>query len=120
MKSGIGLDLPTEAQWEYACRAGTTTLYSHGERADSDYIWYALNASSETHSVGMRKPNPWGLYDVHGNVWEWCRDFWNDTTGRVIRGGGWTASFDWCTSFSRDYYTSSNWNNHTGFRLVVE
>ncbi len=97
--------LPTEAQWEYACRAGSITAYYFGDDPAKlgDYAWFAANSSMKTHAVAGKLPNAWGLYDMHGNVWEWCRDFFEkyplkDVTdprssligqGRVGRGGGW-------------------------------
>ena len=103
-----GLALPSEAQWEYACRAGTTTHYSFGDDEQNlhDYAWADLAAGHRTHPVATKLPNPWGLYDVHGNVWEWCADDsykytadpTDDSARRVpdamtktLRGGSWST-----------------------------
>ena len=111
--------LPTEAQWEYACRAGTTTAYSFGDDPKDlgDYAWYSDNAGWRIHPVGEKKPNPWGLYDMHGNVWQWCQadygpypskdviDPINTIKGsidaRVSRGGSWDGNAGWCRAAAR-------------------
>ena len=131
-RTGLDFDLPTEAQWEYACRAGTTTTYSYGNSANGNYMWYMNNSSWQTHEVGTKQPNPWGLYDMHGNVWERCLDWYGtlsygtDPKGsssgsdRVFRGGGWPRSDSYCTSSYRYYYGPSYENNSSsiGFRLA--
>ncbi len=119
-KAGPGagkFQLPREAQWEYACRVGSKTKYCFGddETRLGDYAWYRKNSGNMTHPVGEKKPNGWGLYDMHGNVWEWCQDWWKDgaykeppvdgPTGavslRVLRGGGWDAPATYCRSAFR-------------------
>jgi len=127
--------LPTEAEWEYACRAGTATAFSFGD-ADStlgDYAWYTSNSGSTTHPVGQKKPNAWGLYDMHGNVWEWCADWYGDYpkgavtdpqgpasgTARVLRGGSWGSAPATCRSAHRFYLTPAYRYYYCGFRVVV-
>ena len=129
-RTGLYFDLPTEAQWEYACRAGTTTTYSYGNSANGNYMWYSSNSSSKPHPVGTKSANPWGLYDMHGNVWEWCLD-WDATLSygtdpkgsssgadRVRRGGSWYSSAVTCTSSGRNSNIPSFERNDRGFRLV--
>ncbi len=112
--------LPSEAEWEYACRAGTTTRYYFGDDESKlgVYAWYDEDWNSgSTHPVGQKKPNPWGLYDMHGNVFEWCQDRWHDNYNgapsdgnawesgsgslRVSRGGGWYGIAGYCRSANR-------------------
>ena len=129
-RTGVEFDLPTEAQWEYASRAGAMTIYSYGNSADGDYMWYNANSSRSSHDVGSKNPNPWGVYDMHGNVYEWCLD-WSGTlaygtdpkgassgTDRVFRGGSWFSSARYCGLSWRHSIPPSNRFGDYGFRLV--
>ena len=138
-KTELELDLPTEAQWEYACRTGTTSKYNNGGDAEADLKTlgrYKGNQSdgrggySEHTKVGLYLPNAWGLYDMHGNVYEWCLDWYGnlesstDPTGpssgsyRVYRGGGWDSNAGSCTSSYRFSNNPSYEFNSCGFRLA--
>ncbi len=124
--------LPTEAQWEYACRAGTTTPYNTGKTISTDQACYE---NDETTEVGSFKSNPWGLYDMHGNVWEWCSDWYDkdyngnsrsiDPTGpasgtyHVLRGGSWQYGLRNCRSANRGWDLSDDRRGHDGFRVVI-
>jgi len=136
-QEGVEYRLPTEAQWEYACRAKTSTPYSYGDDASKleQYAWYSKNAwgigEKYAHRVGQKQPNPWGLYDIHGNVWEWCLDWYGDYENaevddpsgpasgerRVLRGG----SFDYDTVVCRSAFRFGRQpdilNNLIGFRV---
>jgi formylglycine-generating enzyme required for sulfatase activity len=121
--------LPTEAEWEYACRAGTTGDYAGSLDA---MAWYSSNSGSRTHPVGQKQPNAWGLYDMHGNVWEWCQDWYGgyptgavtdpkgaeSGSGRVTRGGSWINSAANCRSALRGISSPGYRFIYLGFRLV--
>ncbi|WP_457553356.1 formylglycine-generating enzyme family protein [Desulfobacula sp.] len=149
MNKGI-YRLPTEAEWEYACRAGTATAYSWGDTIDCSKAMYANNSKKESKCINYFKPrgfpqnqaapvksfapNPWGFYDMHGNVWEWCADPYQDyktkqfdqgydpikTGTRVKRGGSWYKYGWYCRSANRAYAHPGAKFQTTGFRLVLE
>jgi len=141
--SGSNARLPTEAEWEYACRAGTNTPFSFGDNITSEQVNYDGNFPYDNDKIGLSRqktvpikslpPNAWGLYEMHGNVWEWCQDWYGGYpagpvtnpegsqagVGRVVRGGSW-GSFGWgCRSVIRSWYESDARYDDLGFRLVV-
>jgi len=136
-KTGRRAALPTEAQWEFACRAGTTSSWFHGvsERLAADYAWYGDNSENKTHPVGLKKPNPWGLYDMTGNVWEWCSDFYQkhaypkgeviDPTGptkgdtRITRGGAWGDNTELLRPAARNCVGPEVANQGLGLRCAI-
>ena len=129
-----GYRIPTEAQWEYACRAGTTTTWVHGsiEAGLENYAWYSVNSNNKTHETGKKTANAFGLYDMHGNVWEWCWDFFggfpNGTetdyrgpvsgSAHIDRGGSWNETATRTGSSYRDARNFNISDNSLGFRLV--
>ncbi|MBK8035808.1 MAG: formylglycine-generating enzyme family protein [Verrucomicrobiaceae bacterium] len=138
LPAGWGYRLPTEAEWEYCCRAGPrTTIFSHGDDWDTtaygNYAWFSGNAASATHPVEQKLPNAWGLSDMHGNVWEWVKDFYNATqypggsvtdpqgpvsgTNHVVRGGSWVniALLSRCAQ----RFQIATTGNFVGFRVVL-
>jgi formylglycine-generating enzyme required for sulfatase activity len=134
--------LPSESEWEYACRAGATTAYSFGDNAAElgEYAWYGENSDSQTHPVGQKQPNAFGLYDMHGNVWEWCADDWHESykrepkdgsvwikdnknyedpeTGKLLRGGSWDNFARNCRSACRYFNLARGQSYFNGFRVV--
>ena len=140
LPEGYEYTLPTEAQWEYACRAGTTTALNSGKNLSSqnkcpemdEVGWYKYNSDETTHPVGQKLPNAWGLYDMHGNVWEWCLDWYGayptssvtdpkgPSTGsdRVVRGGSWNYYAYYCRSAYRNY-GDPGYHGSIGFRVAL-
>ncbi|WP_346341716.1 formylglycine-generating enzyme family protein [[Phormidium] sp. ETS-05] len=145
-KTGFAYRLPSEAEWEYACRAGTTTPFYFGDTITTDLANYDGNQTygngpkgefrQKTTPVGSFPPNAWGLYDMYGNVWEWCQDVWHDNynnaptdgsaweTGgnpniRVLRGGSWNNDPRDCRSGQRNRYDWVSGSNDYGFRVAV-
>ncbi len=140
VKSGAVYRLPTEAEWEYACRAWTSTSFSYGEDPEytnlANFAWFDRNSSGTTHPVGEKLPNPWGLYDMFGNVSEWCQDWYGSYPGgllpdpqgpgssttheRAIRGGNYAANDDeFGRSANRGFDTPGSNGPRVGFRVVL-
>jgi len=137
--TGRQVTLPSETQWEYAARAGTTTAYFFGESESQlgEYGWYDKNSEGKTHPVGQKKTSPWGLYDLLGNVWEWCQDDWDDwddhyhnlpkdgspiknnSNTKVVRGGSWYSKASICRGGNRNRDIADFRLGSLGCRVVV-
>ena len=129
--------LPSEAEWEYAARAGTQTAFSFGNDASelSNYGWFGNNSKSQTQPGGQLKPNTWGLYDMHGNVWEWCQDWYDPEyyskspqenpqgppigNFRMLRGGAWGLNSLVCRSANRNWSSQDDRSSNVGFRVIA-
>jgi formylglycine-generating enzyme required for sulfatase activity len=127
--------LPSEAEWEYACRAGSTNLFSFGDTTTEadQYAWTMENSSERSHPVGQKRPNAWGLHDMHGNVWEWCSDWFAPYPGtaltnpagparsefKVFRGGGWNQAIEFARTRNRFMMSPTNGIHFVGFRLAL-
>ncbi len=131
--SEYGFRLPTEAEWEYACRAGSTTMFHFGDDPSrlGDYAWFLDNSGETTHPVGQKNPNAWGLYDMHGNVFEWCQDFYFERAvasvdpqgprkgvDRILRGGAWYNAPRFQRSANRGQKGPQHRDHGYGFRVV--
>jgi formylglycine-generating enzyme required for sulfatase activity len=133
--AGCQYRLPTEAEWEFACRAGTSTRFhfGDGDAPLADHAWHSTNSGGQTHPAGAKKPNAWGFFDMHGNVWEWCQDRYgplsrgavSDPSGpplglnRVFRGGSWGVQAARCRSAYRVWNAPGYRDYTVGFRLAL-
>ncbi len=153
IKAGLHIRLPSEAEWEYACRAGTVGEFFFSEDgpflddseipqnvrlALDEFAWFDLNSVETTHPIGLKLPNPWGLHDMLGNVWEWCADVWHDEylnapndgsawiegnerqPRRCLRGGAWDMNAFRCRSSYRSYDHREMATHRIGFRVAVD
>ena len=143
LEDAAGYRLPTEAEWEYACRAGSTGAWCFGDDQSrlTEYAWYQDNSGERPHPPGLKKPNAWGLFDMHGNVPEWCEDIYQpyppgpalDPRGleteserirrqapRVVRGGSFLVKAIFIRSAARNWLAPQNRRTHTGFRLALD
>jgi formylglycine-generating enzyme required for sulfatase activity len=133
---GFTYRLPSEAEWEYACRAGGTDVFASQPRPLNTLAWWDDNSGQQSHPVGQKSPNDFGLYDMHGNVWEWCQDYYHEgyrgapangsarrrkgATGyRVMRGGSWDYDSSHARSANRDSLAPHTRGNHVGLRVVA-
>ncbi|MFZ1614337.1 MAG: SUMF1/EgtB/PvdO family nonheme iron enzyme, partial [Holophaga sp.] len=130
---GMAFRLPTEAEWEYACRAGSTSAFYWGSYSADAFAWYSMNAGSTSHPVATKAPNAWGLYDMSGNGWEWCQDWFGTYasdpevdptgpafgTGRVLRGGGFAYGLPYLRSALRAFADPTSQYGHVGFRVAL-
>ena len=135
LPAGYEYRLPSEGEWEYACRAGATNLYNFGDDASvaDQFAWTTENSDAATHPVGQKRPNAWGLHDMHGNVWEWCSDWFEaypaapltDPVGpatskyKLFKGGGWNQDLEYGRASSRFMMSPSNGIHFVGFRLAL-
>jgi len=137
IRGGNGYRLPSEAEWEYACRAGTTTLWSCGNESHrlQEYAWYSANSNGTPHPVAEKLPNCWGIFDMHGNVREWCWDWFaagyyqyspadnpagpSDGKCRVVRGGSWRSFPAGCRAACRVGYEPESSYAYVGFRVAA-
>jgi formylglycine-generating enzyme required for sulfatase activity len=132
---GYAYRLPTEAEWEYACRAGTTNLFSFGDdiTVADQYAWTLENSDATTHPIGLKRPNPWGLHDMHGNVWEWTSDWFADSPAsrlvdpagppdgkfKVFKGGGWNHAIEFARVRNHFMMPPTNGIYFVGFRIAL-
>jgi len=121
LDQGLHFGLPTEAQWEYACRAGTTSGFNNGrDDGFQELGWFDENSKEQTQPVGRKRPNALGLYDMHGNVWEWCNDWFDQSrVDRVVRGGSWFDPARLCRSAFRSWRAPGSRLHSLGFRVLA-
>lgn len=134
LPSGLEYRLPTEAEWELACLAGSTNRFSFGNSPDvaNEFAWTAENSDGTSHPVGRKTPNDWGFYDMHGNVWEWCSDWFTAPRGlpagpkavpprtfKIFKGGGWNQDAEFAGAANRFMMSPSQGIHFVGFRIAI-